>query len=205
MGSQRDRDMTEWLHFSLSHFYPQIRLFLLPFFLNFLFILLLAVLALGCCARAFSGCGAQLLIVAASFVVAHRFSCSAARGIMPDQGLNQCPLLWQVDSLPPDSQEIPLSPFLIKCKIKDTKKSHSVLALVSQSRLTLCDPIFCSLPGSSVYGILQARILEWVAIPFSRGSSQPRGWIQVSCIAGRFFTVCATRGALRKAIVLNIS
>ena len=44
----------------------------------------------------------------------------------------------------------------------------------SQSCLTLCDPKDCSLPGSSVHGILQARILEWVAIPFSRGSSQPR-------------------------------
>ena len=42
---------------------------------------------------------------------------------------------------------------------------------VSQSCLTLCDPMDCSLPGSSVHGILQARILEWVAIPFSRGSS----------------------------------
>ena len=44
-------------------------------------------------------------------------------------------------------------------------------------------------PGSSVHGILQARILEWVAIPFSRGSSQPRDQTWVSCIAGRFFTV----------------
>ena len=51
----------------------------------------------------------------------------------------------------------------------------------------------CSLPGSFVHGILQARILEWVAIPFSRGSSQPRDWTQVSCIAGRFFTIWATR------------
>ena len=41
---------------------------------------------------------------------------------------------------------------------------------------TLCDPINCSPPGSSVHGILQARILEWVAIPFSRGSSRPRDW-----------------------------
>ena len=45
---------------------------------------------------------------------------------------------------------------------------------VTQSHLTLCDPMDCSPPGSSVLGILQARILEWVAIPFSRGSSQPR-------------------------------
>ena len=46
----------------------------------------------------------------------------------------------------------------------------------------------CSLPGSSVHGILQARTLEWVAISFSRGSSQPRDRTQVSCVAGRFFT-----------------
>ena len=52
-----------------------------------------------------------------------------------------------------------------------------------------------SLPGSSVHGILQARILEWVAIPFSRESSQPRVQAQVSCIAGWLFTICATRYA----------
>ena len=48
-------------------------------------------------------------------------------------------------------------------------------------------------PGSSVHGILQARILEWVAVPFSRGSSHPRDQTQVSCIAGRFFAIWATR------------
>ena len=53
---------------------------------------------------------------------------------------------------------------------------------VTQSCLTLCDPVDCSLPGSSVHGILQARILEWVAISFSRGSSQPRDQAWVSCI-----------------------
>ena len=45
-----------------------------------------------------------------------------------------------------------------------------------QSCPTLCDPMNCSLPGSSVHGVLQARILEWVAMPSSRGSSQPRDW-----------------------------
>ena len=65
-------------------------------------------------------------------------------------------------------------------------------ALVTQSCLTLCDPTDCSPPGFSVHGILQARILEWIAIPFSRGTSQPRDWTLVSCIAGRFFTVWAT-------------
>ena len=60
--------------------------------------------------------------------------------------------------------------------------------LVTQSCLTLCDPMDCIPPGSSVHGILQARILEWVAIPFSGRSSQLRDWTQVSCIASRFFT-----------------
>ena len=50
----------------------------------------------------------------------------------------------------------------------------------------------CRPTGSSVHGILQAKILEWVAMPFSRGSSWPRDWTQVSCIAGRFFTIRAT-------------
>ena len=53
----------------------------------------------------------------------------------------------------------------------------------------------CSPPGSSVHEVLQARILEWVAIPFSRGSSQPRGQNWVSCIASGFFTIWATREA----------
>jgi len=56
---------------------------------------------------------------------------------------------------------------------------------------TLCNPMDCSPPGSSVHGILQARILEWVAMPSSRGALQPRDQTQVSCvscIAGRFFT-----------------
>ena len=57
----------------------------------------------------------------------------------------------------------------------------------------------CSLPGSSVHGILQARILGWVAFPFSRGSSQPRDQTQVSRIAGGLFTVWATREARKEA------
>ena len=67
---------------------------------------------------------------------------------------------------------------------------------VAQSCPTLCDPMDCSPPGSSIHGILQARILEWVAISFSRGSSQPRDQTQVSCIAGRRFNFWATREAL---------
>ena len=66
---------------------------------------------------------------------------------------------------------------------------------VTQSCLILWDPMDCRLPGSSVHGILWARILEWVAFPFSRGSSQSRDWPQVSRIVGRFFTSWATREA----------
>ena len=58
---------------------------------------------------------------------------------------------------------------------------ESVKVLVAQFCLTLYNPIDCSLPGSSIYGILQARILEWIAIPFSRGSSQPRDQTWVYC------------------------
>ena len=68
-----------------------------------------------------------------------------------------------------------------------------VCVLVTQLCLTLYNRIDCSLPGSSVHGILQARILKWVAIPFSRGSFQPRDRTLVSHIAGEFFTIWATR------------
>ena len=62
---------------------------------------------------------------------------------------------------------------------------------------TLWDPTDCSLPGSSVHGIFQATVLEWIAISFSRGSSWPRDWTRVSRIAGRCFTVWVTREATK--------
>ena len=68
--------------------------------------------------------------------------------------------------------------------------------LLAQSCPTLCNQMNCSPPRSSVHGILQTRILEWVAIFFSRGSSQPRNWTQVSWFAGRVFTHWTTREAL---------
>ena len=81
--------------------------------------------------------------------------------------------------------------------------------LVTQLCLTLCDPVDCNLPGSSSIGILQARIQEWGAMPSSRGSSQPRDQTQISCIAGRFFTISAAkeapkhrRGAINKWVNL---
>ena len=72
------------------------------------------------------------------------------------------------------------------------------LKVLAQSCPTLCGPMDCIVcqPGSSVREISQTRILEWVTIPFSRGSSWPRDWTWVSCIAGGFFTIWATRDAL---------
>ena len=81
--------------------------------------------------------------------------------------------------------------------LKKEKKSwfgnRKVKSEVAQLCPTLCDPVDCSPPGSSIHGILQARILEWVAISFSRGSSRPRDGTQVSHIAGRSFNLWATR------------
>ena len=61
----------------------------------------------------------------------------------------------------------------------------------------LCYPMDCSLSGSSVHGIFQARILEWVALSFSRGSSRPRDWICVSCTRKQILYHCATWEAIR--------
>ena len=66
----------------------------------------------------------------------------------------------------------------------------------SLNRVWLCDPTDCTLPGSSVHGIFQAIVLEWIAISFSRGSSWPRDRTQVSCIVDRRFTIWATREVL---------
>ena len=109
------------------------------------------------------------------------------QGIFPTQGSNPNRLHWQVDSLPLSHQGspsfwlplwLPLTlPINVRVKVK-----------IPQLCPVLCNPMDCSLSGSSVHGILQARILEWVASPFSRGSSQPRSRTGVSCIAGRFFT-----------------
>ena len=77
------------------------------------------------------------------------------------------------------------------CVIQDSLPTRlpAILCLVAQLCLTLCDPVDCNPPGFSPHGLLQARILGWVAMPSSRGSSQPRDRIQVSRIAGRFFTI----------------
>ena len=75
-----------------------------------------------------------------------------------------------------------------------------VKVLVAQSCPTICDAMNWRPPGSSVHGILQARILEWVGIPFSRRSSWPKDWTQVSHSTGRFFTFWATREAQSESV-----
>ena len=86
-----------------------------------------------------------------------------------------------------------------KSKRYDGTESGSE-SLVAQLCLTLCNPMDCSLPGSSVHGIFQARVLEWVAISFSRGSSWPRDRTWVFHIIGRHFTIWATREVLSPEI-----
>ena len=93
------------------------------------------------------------------------------------------------DQINSDSVIMNLSWIIFMFEIENERVSCSV---VGHSFVT---PWTVAQPGSSVHGILQARILEWVAISSSRGSSQPRGWTLVSHIAGRFFTVWDTREA----------
>ena len=78
---------------------------------------------------------------------------------------------------------------LLKGKQIDRVAASKVKVLVAQLCLTLCDPMDHSLSSSSVHGILQARIVNWVVIPFSRRSSRQRDQIQFSHLADRFFTI----------------
>ena len=135
-----------------------------------------------------------------------RHSPKAPSRICRDLGVTRCPRpcaskpLWEMSL---DTPWHPLA-FRASCLLGVALcggQNMCACVLVAQSCLTPCDSIGCSPPGSSVHGILQARILEWVAVPFSRGSSQARDRTEVSCIAGRFFTVWATREALMGRIM----
>ena len=90
-------------------------------------------------------------------------------GDLPDPGIKPGSPALQLDSLPTELQGKPVC--VCVC----------MYVLVAQLCLTLCTPLDCSPPGSSVHGILQERILEWVVIPFSSRSSPPRNQTQVSC------------------------
>ena len=113
-------------------------------------------------------------------------------------------LLWALGSwlcrlhhcLPPASAWVwPMTGTSGEQRSKIRWKNSEVKVLVAQLWLMLCDPTDYSLPGSSVCGILQARILEWVAFLFFRGSSLPIDQTQASCIADGFFTIWATKEA----------
>ena len=82
-------------------------------------------------------------------------------------------------------------------------KVFFICSCVCVCLVALCDPMDCGPPGSSVHEILQARVLEWVAISFSRGSFTPRNQTRVSRTAGRFFTDWALRESLRGALTPN--
>ena len=107
-------------------------------------------------------------------------SLSLLQQIFPNPGTEPRSPSFQVVSLPAEPQGEPSLPSELKW------------SEVAQPCPTLCDPVDCSLPGSSVRGIFQARVLEWVSISFSRGSSRPGDWTWVSCIVGRCFTIRAT-------------
>ena len=122
--------------------------------------------------------------------------------------------IWDMGSIPgskitPGVHEMSTHSSLVACRIPWTEKLGGLQSMGSQrvkhnwvtntftlsaaakslqSCPTLCDSRDCSPPGSSVHGISQARILGWVAISFSRGSSWPRDWTWVSYMAGRLFT-----------------
>ena len=81
------------------------------------------------------------------------------------------------------------------CEVSLIHRSEKAKVLVAQLCPAVCDPMDFSLPGSSVHGTLQAGILEWVAIPFSGGSSHPRDWTYVFCTTDIFSTIWATREA----------
>ena len=108
-------------------------------------------------------------------------------------------ILWRCNKMQ-NSRTIPCLSF---CKEKAVFQEKSVrntllFASVAKSCPTLCNPMVCSLPGSSVHGIFQAKILEWAAISSSRGSSWSRDWTCIFCIVGGFFTLWTNWEALNQ-------
>ena len=89
---------------------------------------------------------------------------------------------------------------LEKVSFHSNPKERKKESEVAQSCPTLWDPMDCSLSGSSIHGIFQARVLEWIAISFSRESSRPRDKTQVSCIVGRHFYPESQRKAMHKKV-----
>ena len=142
-------------------------------------------------------------------------------GGLPNPGIDPRPLALQEDSLPAEPSRKPRntgvgSLTLLQGNFLTQEQNQGLLhcrqilnhwatrealyvreseSEVAQPGLTLCDPMVCSSPGSSIHGIFQGRILEWIATSFSRGSSRPRNWTRISHIVGRLFIVWSTREA----------
>ena len=134
---------------------------------------------------------------------------SLFQGIFPTQELNPgplhyrqilCPWATRKATHPCPSKNFKILNFSKHFKYHISQTSQSLDELegeVAQLCPTLCDPMDCNLLGFSVHGILQARILEWIAISFSKRSSRPRDRTRVSRIGGRRFNLWATREAPR--------
>ena len=107
-----------------------------------------------------------------------------------DQHLKNLLAFFVARKFRPRSQDPQLFVQILQCNFQllllPSLESRNIKVLVPESCLTLCDPMDCSPPVSTVDGILQANILEWVAISFSKGSSRPRDQIRASCIAGKW-------------------
>ena len=112
-------------------------------------------------------------------------------GDVPKPGIKPRSPVLRADFLLP----VPPRKALKKILHKDNSYTFPWSEVKSLSHVRLCNPMDCSPSGSSVHGILQARILEWVAISFSRGFSQPKDRTQISRIAGRRFNLWATKEA----------
>ena len=140
--------------------------------MQYLFLLLLLTL----CLWDFVTCSFSLLIL----IIAQYHCITMPKSILPLMDTWIISSVWQLHIMQP----------WIVCESE-----------VVQSCPTLCDPVDCSLRGSSVHGILQARILKWVAISFSRGSSWPREGTWVSRIGGRCFNLWATREAMNSMAI----
>ena len=116
------------------------------------------------------------------------FQAPLSVGFSKQEYWSELPFLFLGDLSNPEIKPTSLSSPALAGEFFTCWEAQKWKCLVAQFCPTLCNPMDYSLLGSSVHRILWARVLEWVAIPFSRGSSQPKDKTQVSCIAGRFFT-----------------
>ena len=130
-------------------------------------------------------CFSHVLLYATLWTVAHQVLLSMGFSRQEDYSGLPCPPAG-------DLSNPGIKPTSLTFPSLAGKYITTTCVLVVQSYPTLCNCMDCNLPGSSIHGILWVRTLEWIAIPFSRGSSWLRDQTLVSCTASRFFTLCAT-------------